>query len=84
MAIEFRNPSDEESAMMQEFGGLISQAVEMLVKHELGQFGGLVANKLQEAMLWHSHALLNKPKSGENANPDAALEGEILSQNGMN
>jgi hypothetical protein len=75
MAIEFRNPSEDESAMMQEFGVLVSQAVDLIIKHELGNFGGLIANKLQEAMLWHSHALLNKPKA------DAPKEGELQQAN---
>lgn len=67
MTVEFRTPSETESDLMREFGVLVSNGVEMIMRHEVGNYGGVVVQKLQEAMFWHSHALLNKepPKEGE-------------------
>jgi hypothetical protein len=78
MTIEFKTPSALETEMMQNFAALVGQGIEMLAKHELGEYAGLISHKLHEAMLWHSHAVLNK-KPVES--PVVPLEGDVIEAN---
>lgn len=78
MTVQFKNPSDQEAALMREFGTLISNGVDMVMRHDIANIAGVVVQKLQEAMFWHSHGLLNKEPVKKD---DAPLEGELQQAN---
>jgi len=74
MSMKLMSPNEEQSTMMNAFGELLSTAFDLLVKHELGAGAEIIAEKLQEAMFWHNHVLLNK----DNMAPVAPIEGDVI------
>lgn len=61
MTVEFKQAEPEDIAVMKQFGDIISQGMALLGDKTTNNFSSIVAQKLQEAMQWFSHGILNKP-----------------------
>lgn len=61
MAIEFKTPSESDVAMMKEFANVIDSAMTIALKPEMSHVSHDILKKLQEALFWFSHGVLNKP-----------------------
>ncbi len=61
MTISFKNPSKDEISIMQEFAKIIDSAYALLNKPQVSDVASIVASKLNEALMWYSHGILNKP-----------------------
>jgi len=61
MTVEFKAASDQDITVMKQFGDIISQAMTVAGDPNMTHVSGIVAQKLQEAMQWFSHGVLNKP-----------------------
>lgn len=64
MTIEFKTPTPEDVAKMRDFASIIDSALSKLNTPELAQVGHVTATKLQEALMWFSHGVLNKTEHG--------------------
>jgi hypothetical protein len=61
MAIEFRAPSEQDIALMKEFADIVDAGLTVLGKPEIAHVASVIASKLQEALFWYQHGILNKP-----------------------
>jgi hypothetical protein len=61
MTITFKTPKEADVAMMKEFANIIDQALTCLGKPSLGNVAQVCASKLQEALMWFSHGVMNAP-----------------------
>jgi hypothetical protein len=61
MAVEFKTPSETEATQMKEFASIVDSALTILHAPDLAHVSQIVAKKLQEALMWFSHGILNKP-----------------------
>ena len=61
MAIEFKTPEESDVNTMKEFAGIIDTALTFVDKSTLSHVSHVIASKLQEALFWFSHGVLNKP-----------------------
>ncbi len=73
MAIEFKSPSEQDIEMMREFAAVVDGGLELLGKPEISHVAHVVASKLQEALMWFSHGVLNTPV----VNVAAAIAGAV-------
>ena len=75
MSIEFKTPSEAEVSSMKEFASIIDSALTVLHAPDLAHVSQIVAKKLQEALMWFSHGILNKP-----AVQAAVAAGEVVAE----
>ncbi len=76
--IEFKSPSEEDINKMRNFAQLVDAALVFLSNHTMSEALGFAGKKLQEALMWHNHAVLNLPAKEENIpiiEPEVVLEG---------
>lgn len=61
--IEFRSPTEENVAAMKEFAAIVDSGLTILAREGMSHVAAVVASKLQEALMWFSHGVLNAPES---------------------
>lgn len=61
MSIEFRTPSESDIALMKEFAQVVDAGMSIALKPEMAHVAHDILKKLQEALFWFSHGVLNKP-----------------------
>lgn len=57
--IEFKSPSAEQTKEMQEFGALMNQVLEMIIKHKESRQASLAFTKAEECIQWFNSAIMN-------------------------
>lgn len=78
MDMQIQSANSDQLDMMKAFGSLLGSAIDLIVKHELGDGAELIVQKLQEAMFWHSHLLLNKPEGTSDAEtPTGSVDSSV-------
>lgn len=72
--IEFKSPSVDDVALMKEFANVVDAALAHLAKPEVSNVAQIVASKLQEALMWFSHGVLNRQPEEESSVAEPELK----------
>lgn len=81
MSIEFRSPTEDNIAMMKKFASVVDSGLEIIAKENMQHVAPVVASKLQEALMWFSHGVLNMPVYAEQKEQEQEakpVEGELV------
>lgn len=82
MSIEFKTPSEADVALMKEFAQVIDAGMSVALKPEMSHVAHDILKKLQEALFWFSHGVLNKPAPAPEpvapSAPEPGTPGEVV------
>lgn len=57
--IEFKSPTPEQTQEMQQFGTLMNQVMEMIIKHKESRHAQMAFVKAEECIQWFNSAIMN-------------------------
>lgn len=61
--VEFKTPSEQNMHDIKEFADVMSTAIELAGKTSVRPYAAKIVEKIHEAIMWHSHAVLNAAES---------------------
>lgn len=78
--IEFKVPSEKDVEDMKEFAGVIESGMKLIDSPAMSHVSHTVAKKLQEALMWFSHGVLNRAEEVIAATESVVepIEGELI------
>lgn len=61
MSIEFKSPDESQATELKAFGEVIDAGIAILHSPDHQHVAQIVAKKLQEALMWFTHGVINRP-----------------------